>query len=288
MFATIVVVLPSQFTGGAVHVSHGGLSKVYDCSPTSATQTTVLAWYTDVKHEVKPITSGFRLALSYNLLHTGTSLRPALSTNTDTLEALRDLLQAWKERGRPKKLVYLLSYKYSKANLRGSALKGADAHKVALLDPLAKEYGFGLGLATLVFHESGFPSNSGYGYTGDARRRWTHPPSDDGDDMEMDMVESTTMTLENLVGLDGKLILNRLEFNAEKEGIPEELEDVLRENGWDEQEFEGYFGNVSQILADTVIPEPDAIIVNDRVQGPWTDVSVVHRRKSGQTLRLAE
>ncbi|THH13506.1 hypothetical protein EUX98_g9716, partial [Antrodiella citrinella] len=37
--------------------------------------------YTDVTHEIKPITSGYRLALAYNLLHTNTSLRPAISND---------------------------------------------------------------------------------------------------------------------------------------------------------------------------------------------------------------
>lgn len=53
MFATIVVVPPSKFKGGSLHVSHGSLSTVYDCSPKSLTETNVLAWYTDVMHEVK-------------------------------------------------------------------------------------------------------------------------------------------------------------------------------------------------------------------------------------------
>jgi preprotein translocase subunit SecG len=74
MFATIVVVLLSHFTGGRAHLSHGGISKVFDSGGSSLTKTTVLAWYTDVMHEIvsfyimasvpelsqkqKPVTSG--------------------------------------------------------------------------------------------------------------------------------------------------------------------------------------------------------------------------------------
>ena len=92
MFATIIIVLPSPFTGGAAHLSHGNLSEVFDCSANSAHQTTVLAWYTDVKHSIKPITSGYRLALSYNVYHTKNTLRPSLPTNHSAVTALRHVL----------------------------------------------------------------------------------------------------------------------------------------------------------------------------------------------------
>jgi len=59
MFATVIVVLPSQFTGGSAHLEHGGIASILDCSSTSLTKTTVLSWYTDVSHEIKPITSGY-------------------------------------------------------------------------------------------------------------------------------------------------------------------------------------------------------------------------------------
>ena len=50
-------------------VSHASTTKTIDFSPNSLISTAVLAWYTDVKHEVKPVTSGYRLALTYNLIH---------------------------------------------------------------------------------------------------------------------------------------------------------------------------------------------------------------------------
>ena len=45
MFATLILVLPSKFEGGAAHLSHGDLSAVYDCSARSLFETTALAWY---------------------------------------------------------------------------------------------------------------------------------------------------------------------------------------------------------------------------------------------------
>ena len=51
MFASIIVVLPSTFTGGTAHLSHGTLSGSQD----SPLKTTGLSWYTDVMHEIKPV-----------------------------------------------------------------------------------------------------------------------------------------------------------------------------------------------------------------------------------------
>ncbi|KAI0720055.1 hypothetical protein C8T65DRAFT_736222 [Cerioporus squamosus] len=245
MFATIVIVLPSEFTGGAVRVSHSGLAEEYDCSSTSLTKTTVLAWYTDVMHEVKPVTSGYRLALSFNLLHTTTSLRPALGGHTKLIGELRRVLLSWKRLGEdegPQKLICLLEHKYSQANLRGSALKGADAHRVSLLDMLARALGFHLGLASIVYHESGYGDDDGGSYYN--RRDWYHHGDDDDEEEDVGMAEVTDsdIRVENLVDLNGLDICDDLEYE-ETETIPRDLEGMIADGDYDEQEYEGYMGN---------------------------------------------
>ncbi|KZT09482.1 uncharacterized protein LAESUDRAFT_756442 [Laetiporus sulphureus 93-53] len=232
MFATIVIVLPSKFSGGAVHVSRGSLSSVYDCSPKSLFETSVLAWYTDVKQEVKPITEGFRLALSFNLIHTTSSLRPALSGNANAVEKLRRVLLSWKQNldGKaPSKVVYLLDHKYSLASLRGSALKGDDAQLVATLDVVAKQLDFRIGLATVVCHLKGYADDCGGGYG--------------NDEVSMAEVEESDVSIETLVDLDGRLITEELEIDTEHEAIPEDLADTLQEEKCDDQDYEGYLGN---------------------------------------------
>lgn len=192
MFASIIAVLPSFFTGGDAHVSHGGLKMMFDSSTFSLTQTTVLAWYTDVMHEIKPITSGYRLALSYNAIHTTTSLRPALLTNTDSIESLRHILISWKQSdaaSEPEKLVYLLDHKYSYANISGSALKGSDAHIVAYLDNLGKHLGIPLGPANLENYVFGDADEDGYGYG--------------QNQVGMGEVNSRTISIKHLVDLGG-------------------------------------------------------------------------------------
>ncbi|GBE89811.1 hypothetical protein SCP_1701360 [Sparassis crispa] len=252
MFATIVIVLPSKFTGGDAHVSHGSLSAVYNTSVKSLMQTTVLAWYTDVMHEIKPITSGYRLALSFNLIHTTTGLRPALSTQMSVVEPLRHVLLSWKQdRGQkaPAKLLYLLTHKYSQANLRGSALKGADAHKVSLLNNLAQQLGFHVGLASVVCHVTGYAEDYGRGSYG-RRRSWfggydddDEDDEDDVDDVGMAEVEDTALSIDHFVNLDGAPIRDELDCDDGAETIPANLADILQAGDYDDQEYEGYLGN---------------------------------------------
>ena len=230
MFATIVVVLPSRFSGGAVHVSHGETSQVLDCSANSHTDTTVLAWYTDVQHEVKPITSGYRLALSFNLIHTTKSLRPALPSQSNITSRLSEVLTLWRDGdGGPSKIMYLLSHKYSQANLSGSALKGADAQLVSTLQAVAGPLGFHLGFANLTCTEHGY---------GDGM-------SDD-DEVSMIEVEETFVELENLVDLNGNLIQEVFDYDVEKEVIPVKFAREITSGEIDDQDDHGgYTGNVS-------------------------------------------
>ncbi|KAL1723987.1 hypothetical protein EV715DRAFT_245605 [Schizophyllum commune] len=235
MFATIIIVLPSPFTGGAAHLSHGNLSEVFDCSANSAHQTTVLAWYTDVKHSIKPITSGYRLALSYNVYHTKNALRPSLPTNHSAVTALRHVLLSWKQMNRldaPRKMIYLLDHQYSQANKTGSALKGLDAHKMAILQMLAKQHGFRLGLASLETYIAGSADDEFGGYGGYSRR------------VSFGDVGEQTTKITNLTDLDGHFIKDVVDFDEENnECIPRELTDAVENGKVDKEEYEGYSGN---------------------------------------------
>ncbi|KIM42413.1 hypothetical protein M413DRAFT_44730, partial [Hebeloma cylindrosporum] len=47
MFATVIIILPSPYTGGQVVVSHAATTKTLDFSEKSLLSTAALAWYTD-------------------------------------------------------------------------------------------------------------------------------------------------------------------------------------------------------------------------------------------------
>ncbi|KAF6756350.1 hypothetical protein DFP72DRAFT_1044931 [Ephemerocybe angulata] len=255
MFATIVVVLPSAFEGGQLHVSHGGRSAVIDVAQNSAWNTSILAWYTDVMHEVKPITSGYRLALSYNLIHTSPNTpQPSLPNEEGVMDDLRQTLERWDrdmydEMPDPPLYAYMLSHQYSQNDLnRGAAaLKGRDAHLVAHLRPVAEELGFSVCLANLKRTESGCADDCGYNYNKRGRygRGWYDSDEDEDEDEHVTMleVEDSSMELSNVVRLEenGPKNMGLGTFALDSEAlVPRNAFEDLEP---DDQEYEGYMGN---------------------------------------------
>ena len=65
MIGTLVVTLPSSHTGGELIVEHGGESIAYRSPKDSLS---FVAFYADCRHEVRPVKSGYRVTLTFNLL----------------------------------------------------------------------------------------------------------------------------------------------------------------------------------------------------------------------------
>ena len=62
MFGTLVVQLPSNYSGGQLVVSHHSESKVFDFSgPTGWSGFRYAAFYADCQHEIRPVINGHRL-----------------------------------------------------------------------------------------------------------------------------------------------------------------------------------------------------------------------------------
>lgn len=168
MFATLVVTLPSEFTGGEIHVSHGGKSKVFDNAKDSAFETTVLAWYTDVTHEVKEITSGYRLALSYHLINTSPGIDPPHLPSSDTsLQSLRKIFAKWSRDEYPaldvnQAIAYNFIHEYSRTALRKFIVKGEDQHIASILKHAADLEGIVVLIGLLNFHVEGRTGDHGW------------------------------------------------------------------------------------------------------------------------------
>lgn len=63
MIASLVVGLPSSFKGGVLEVQHGGETATYRGSKQALS---LVAFYSDCRHQLKPVTSGYRIVLTYN------------------------------------------------------------------------------------------------------------------------------------------------------------------------------------------------------------------------------
>uniref|UniRef100_A0A1X7UX57 Fe2OG dioxygenase domain-containing protein n=1 Tax=Amphimedon queenslandica TaxID=400682 RepID=A0A1X7UX57_AMPQE len=73
MFGSLVVCLPSPFTGGELVTRHNGRQVTFDWSRDSNTLIQWGAFFSDVEHEVLPVGSGHRITLTYNLYYQETS-----------------------------------------------------------------------------------------------------------------------------------------------------------------------------------------------------------------------
>jgi hypothetical protein len=186
MVGTLVVMLPSDAKGGVLQVDHGGTSVSYRSSKTSLT---FVAFYADCRHQVKPVTSGYRVVLTYNLLLRGDAgaagRGQADSVIVDALaEAVREHFSTpvpgrygMPDSDPPMRLVYLLDHEYTERGLGWSRLKGLDASRAVAVAAAAEATGCEAVLALADVHE-----------TWDAQepwepprrhRRWSHDDEED-------------------------------------------------------------------------------------------------------------
>jgi hypothetical protein len=75
MFGSLVVVFPTPHEGGALFLRHRGHEWIFDSAKALAgvNQPTIgyVAFFSDIEHEVAPVTSGHRITLTYNLYFDG-------------------------------------------------------------------------------------------------------------------------------------------------------------------------------------------------------------------------
>src|SRR6266700_3951155 len=187
MVGTLVVTLPSSYTGGELMVGHNEEWKAYRGSKTALS---LVAFYADCRHQVLRVTSGYRITLTYNLLVHGDTSRP--EGDDRTVAELADLLRehfstpvpryyGGPAADPPNRLVYLLDHEYTPRGLNWRRLKGADASRVALLRAAADKAGCEavLALADVKTTHGAFPADEGYG-----QRRWGWYDDYDEDDEE--------------------------------------------------------------------------------------------------------
>jgi hypothetical protein len=263
MVATLVIALPSLHEGGELIVRHEGQEEIVDFSPQSGFQTQFAAFYADCEHEIRPVTSGFRLALVYNLTLAKSKSSIAAPTNRAQIAEAVQLLSRWSSQRRAapdangdsvsSKMAALLDHQYSQAGLTRDALKGIDRARADVLFAAAREAGCDASLALVTYWESGSaePPDYGRGYGYRRRRRYGGYDDDkvDGDIGEgryvMGEVFDSSLTAEHFSDAEG----NPLSFGR----IPLNEEEIvslqpLNTGEPDKEDFEGYTGNAGMTL----------------------------------------
>ncbi len=151
MFGTLVISLPSVHTGGELVVRFDGREEIIDFSQSAAQyKIPYAAFFADCDHEIKPVTSGYRLALVYNLVQSGKGKALKSVRLSDHTDGLAKLLTDLKNTEQLFPLAILLDHQYTPANFSGSALKLHDLPRAESLMQAATQAGYfaRLGLVT--------------------------------------------------------------------------------------------------------------------------------------------
>lgn len=145
MVATLVVSLPSTHTGGELIVDDRGTERVFQGS---SHDLLLVAFYADRRHEVKPVRSGYRVTLTFNLMLTGSSTTAVDGPANQVARHLAAHFAApassrryGLDQGEPRRLAFLLDHEYTQPGLTAHRFKGADAERVAILQAAAEQAG---------------------------------------------------------------------------------------------------------------------------------------------------
>jgi len=183
MFGTLVIVLPSEHAGGELVVSHGEKEVTVSLANNEVSAIRFAAFYADCEHEVKPIVSGNRVCLIYNLIRRPrASSLDAREKKRARLEILKDdaaspdidhevtiskIAQELSQRlgtstgGKPAKLVCILSHYYNPVDLAPSSLKSGDLIVTNALTKAAEQAGITVYLGILHIFASRYDEEWG-------------------------------------------------------------------------------------------------------------------------------
>ncbi|MFA5684345.1 MAG: 2OG-Fe(II) oxygenase [Lysobacteraceae bacterium] len=299
MLGTLVVTLPSKFSGGELVVSHQGETLG---ARGSAGQLGLLAFYADCLHEVRAVKQGYRIALTYNLVTQGDTQPAELPTqDLDALvEAVQRFWQAplpprWQDDAAtdpPDRLVYLLDHEYTPSGLAWTHLKGADSIRAQALHEVARRLDADIFLTLADVHETWQAQDeySEYGYN--SRDEWDEENHDDEDHPDSGKLEL------------GDLIDSEIELRHWLSADGSRLESDSAGVGWGElcltrpssdcapfrSEYEGYMGNYGNTLdrwyhraAVVMWPRERAFAIRARQAPGWAIEQIVGLLEAGDT-----
>jgi hypothetical protein len=259
MIGTLVVTLPSTYTGGELIVGRDEELRAYRGSRATLS---LVAFYADCRHEVLKVKSGYRITLTYNLLLRGDTSRP--DGDPGIIAELTDLLRdhfstpAPRYYGGhaievPKRLVYLLDHEYTSRALSWGRLKGADADRASLLRAAADDAGCETILALAdIRTQHGASAYDVDGYRGGW---WQDDYGDDDDhddepngepqNLQIHELIDSEIALTHWTGPDGSRLEETSLSVAFGEVCASTPTDVLKPR---ESQYEGYMGNWGNTL----------------------------------------
>ena len=226
MFGTLVIQLPSNYSGGEVAIYHQSKSMTFDFGGLVGCHNFhYAAFYADCQHEIKPVTKGYRLCLIYNLVCSGSDRCPVPADNQQMVSDIISSMVEWNgSTACPPMMTYLLEHQYCDASLSFRLLKNGDRAVADVLTQAKNEVEFDLYLAKVNMEQN-----------------WTASCS--YDDYSPDELMREDIAALNLKSRNGRTISS---INLDKEYfVPEDFFDNIDP---DNEEFEEATGNAGATL----------------------------------------
>ncbi len=268
MIGTLVVVLPSRYSGGTLRIDRAGQRVEIRRTIRRQPKLDLVAFYSDCHHEVRPIKEGYRIALVYNLdLETDRSRRDEREADPELGDGIEPVARAVRtyfstpqpvrfgrngETQRAAKLVYLLDHQYTPRNLDWFRLKQADRLRGLALREVALRQDLEAFLCLADIHEvwQCEPEISPYWRRRDRWSRWRRDDDDgsgeaeDDDHNPIDLVDSS-VELRHWRDASGKAVAFEGLHVSDAELCSTTANDTLQPF---ESRYEGYMGNYGDTL----------------------------------------
>jgi len=256
MVATLVIVLPSVCEGGELIVSHDGWQyEIPFTGATSGYELSYAAFYADCEHEVRPLRSGYRLCLTYNVTLARSRSKKGISAPSygAAVTAISKLLDDWRKHADRQKIAVTLDHRYTQDGLSMDMLKGIDRARAEVLFEAAEQEDCVAHLALVTLWQSGEAEGGydEYSYRGAYRgyHRSDFEDEDDynetGGDYEMGEIYNHSLSANHWSDHEGeKASLG--EIRLDEEDIVSEA--PLDEGDPNSEEFEGFTGNAGMTL----------------------------------------
>ncbi len=292
MIGSLIVVLPSDHRGGAIVVEHHDEKVTFRGS---REKLTVIAFYADCHHQVRPVKEGYRVVLTYNLSLEGDTAAASVPANGDRGDSLARAVREYFETppssswggepAPPDRLVYLLDHQYTQRGLDWRRLKNADGARAAELQEVARRLDCEIFLALAEVHETW--SCEDEHYRGSWGSRYYDDEEEDEDVLShtptLDELYDTEIQLRHFVGAgkrpQGAWDVGEDEVCYTKPSV--DLEPF-------ESEHEPYMGNWGNTVdhwyhraAVVLWPRDRSFVLRARASAPWAIGEIAKTLKSG-------
>lgn len=270
MVGSLVVGLPSAFTGGALEIRQGAETVTYRGSKKSLS---FVGFFSDCQHQVKPVTSGYRVVLTYDLLAVSETLQMPGEVDSELIGKLAGCLEEhFGTPDAPEHLVFLLDHQYTPRALSWSRLKGADGRSATLLEAAAERADCEVVLALVDVHETwsayeSEPPSRSY------RHSRYNAIEDDGEDYDVEELIESDITLHAWIDRSGTRESDLALFVGDNEVCASTPSQSLEPYS---SEYEGYMGNWGNTLdrwyhrgAVVLWPRHRAFVVRAEASPTW-------------------